>query len=626
MLKTISPATEKVLLKNVMDGNAPIVIPSGFSRFVPLESLGAGTYGDVSLVLDLKREKTVVVLKRMSKRNTSLVDAEVEVAALKLVLPTCEKSSICFDGFFEDLENYYITTKTDGTDTQTLYDFLYRRRKYPSAWPTIVTVIKNMIQCTRDFFAVGLTHRDLKPGNMIIAEDLTVRSIDFGMACWSNQSCKNRFKVGTYDYLAPEILLMIKPGYSKTLKEEKMKSLTLRDFWKVDIYALGISIYEVLFQQRPFEKHNPNKGSPINVPSSDLVKFYNQWSFSDDISPIVASYLTKEGLSPSYLDKFVKRNPKLRTPFPLPTLLQIKDELQKQEDEGRETEKEEEEEGVDAKIDLTPANLWQDALLENKRHADLLLRKGLLSESNVKTYRSMFVNFWKLLVIDAIEYEFSPYESIDRLKPNEFFYDDLLENYDLSLEQFATVITQAKKLLLFFDTLNNKYGILNNPGSIYFQAAKMVFGDSAFVVSKEDQGRQEKVNDFTQLVEIIMQSKTTLPFPVEANLIDWLQKTKKALLWCEKWQTMVQENGLKKTVQVLEKMYNFELSDEQRKLMQKKEGDELWLDLYFGSDIWFPDDPNGVIAVNPLVVTQAILAGSTKDKRTKEPRDGSIGQ
>jgi len=81
----------------------------------------------------------------------------------------------------------------------------------------------------------GIVHRDLKPGNIFVDEDI-VKIGDYGLSKYI--SCSRRSgqteSVGTFHYMAPEIG---KGVYGK----------------EIDIYALGIMLYEMLTGNVPFE-------------------------------------------------------------------------------------------------------------------------------------------------------------------------------------------------------------------------------------------------------------------------------------------------------------------------------------------------------------------------------------
>jgi serine/threonine protein kinase len=85
----------------------------------------------------------------------------------------------------------------------------------------------------------GIVHRDLKPGN-IFYEDGRVKIGDYGLskAIHSSQCTGQTITVGTLHYMAPEI------GEG-------------RYDMSIDIYALGILLYEMLTGQVPYFGNSP---------------------------------------------------------------------------------------------------------------------------------------------------------------------------------------------------------------------------------------------------------------------------------------------------------------------------------------------------------------------------------
>jgi serine/threonine-protein kinase len=89
----------------------------------------------------------------------------------------------------------------------------------------------------------GVVHYDLKPGNVILCDDGSLRLIDLGMA---HEVVRSRFALAasappfaTSEYVAPEQIRRRRGQPS------------------VDIYALGAMLYEMLTGQAPFEGDDP---------------------------------------------------------------------------------------------------------------------------------------------------------------------------------------------------------------------------------------------------------------------------------------------------------------------------------------------------------------------------------
>lgn len=103
---------------------------------------------------------------------------------------------------------------------------------------------------------LNILHRDIKPGNVLLAQDGTPRLTDFGMAYirGQDQLTQEGMIVGTLAYLAPEI-------FEGKAADERS-----------DIWSFGVLIYEMLSARRPFEQELPGAliHAVLNQPPPDL--------------------------------------------------------------------------------------------------------------------------------------------------------------------------------------------------------------------------------------------------------------------------------------------------------------------------------------------------------------------
>src|SRR5215475_2098868 len=103
---------------------------------------------------------------------------------------------------------------------------------------TVARVIDIISQACRGLQAAherGLVHRDMKPSNIFVMDDDSVKIIDFGVVHEVNARTRsNGFQKGTLLYMAPEQI--------------QFKPVTAQS----DIFSLGVVCYEALTRRQPF--------------------------------------------------------------------------------------------------------------------------------------------------------------------------------------------------------------------------------------------------------------------------------------------------------------------------------------------------------------------------------------
>ena len=121
---------------------------------------------------------------------------------------------------------------------EALSDLLARERRLPVG-PTL-DLLRQTAEALAAAHAAGVVHRDVKPGNILVSPDGTVKITDFGIA-WSASSVpltQTGQVVGTAHYLSPEQAAGCKAGPAS------------------DVYALGMIGYECLAGRRAFDGDN----------------------------------------------------------------------------------------------------------------------------------------------------------------------------------------------------------------------------------------------------------------------------------------------------------------------------------------------------------------------------------
>jgi len=126
----------------------------------------------------------------------------------------------------------------------------------------------------------SIIHRDLKPNNILFLDEekTHVIIIDFGISGSANGNQKESVKAGTALYLPPEILL-----------GKEFTSNT-----KLDMWALGIILYQMVQGCHPFVEQNSKKNSSIidDIINNNL-EFNKKIKISDALKKLLEGLLEK---------------------------------------------------------------------------------------------------------------------------------------------------------------------------------------------------------------------------------------------------------------------------------------------------------------------------------------------
>lgn len=120
----------------------------------------------------------------------------------------------------------------------TLRDLLRQQRRL--SVPQALTIMDAVLSGLSAAHRAGIVHRDVKPENVLLAEDGRVKIGDFGLArATTANTATGQMLLGTIAYIAPELV---------TRGTADARS---------DIYALGIMLYELLTGEQPYKGEQP---------------------------------------------------------------------------------------------------------------------------------------------------------------------------------------------------------------------------------------------------------------------------------------------------------------------------------------------------------------------------------
>ena len=155
--------------------------PRMINRYVVLGRLGAGAMGEVLAAYDPRLDRKVA-LKRVHA-NSARLDAalrrlEREAQALARL---DHRNVVKVHDVIVHEDSVYVAMEF--VEGQTLDDWMQGGEdERPRPWREIVPVFAAFGAGLAAVHAVGLVHRDVKPGNVMIGEDERVRVMDFGLA------------------------------------------------------------------------------------------------------------------------------------------------------------------------------------------------------------------------------------------------------------------------------------------------------------------------------------------------------------------------------------------------------------------------------------------------------------
>ncbi|HEY6141344.1 MAG TPA: protein kinase [Thermoanaerobaculia bacterium] len=198
-------------------------------RYVLLSVIGSGGQSTVYLARDddLGRPVAIKVLRKRSRH------AEIRIQREARVLAQLKHPAICQIYDIGTTSNHGIYLVLELLEGETLWKMI---EKFGTlSIERTVAVAQAVAAALGAAHAQGVVHRDLKPGNIAVLPDGTLKLFDFGLATETRKpTISVGVRLGTYGYMSPEQYLA-EPADTPS-----------------DIFSLGCIVYKLLTGRVPF--------------------------------------------------------------------------------------------------------------------------------------------------------------------------------------------------------------------------------------------------------------------------------------------------------------------------------------------------------------------------------------
>ncbi|SJM81779.1 probable Spindle assembly checkpoint kinase [Zygosaccharomyces bailii] len=208
------------------------VKPMSLDDFELGKKLGKGKFGRVYCV---KHKKTgfICAMKVMEKQEIVQYNVQKQFRREVEIQSSLNHQNLTkLYGYFHDEKRVYLLMEYSVNGE--LYKLLRSRGPLNDIYAS--HYIYQVADALDYMHQRNIIHRDVKPENVLIGFDNTVKLTDFGWSIISPRGVKRKTLCGTIDYLSPE-LINLKPYDDK-----------------VDVWALGVLAYELVTNAPPFEE------------------------------------------------------------------------------------------------------------------------------------------------------------------------------------------------------------------------------------------------------------------------------------------------------------------------------------------------------------------------------------
>lgn len=253
-------------------------VERSFNNFILVETLGVGGMGTVYKAHDTLLDR-FVALKLLRKDLGGGIDQTAQLRQEARVAASVNHPNV-IQVFSSGIDHDQFYLVMELVDHGSLDDFIEQRKRLPEK-----EVLETGIQVAKGLRAAqakGLIHCDVKPANILFADEHTAKISDFGLAGVAAEKSETPGEIwGTPYYIAPERL---------NNEQEDLRS---------DIYSLGATLLHAVAGKAPIEGETNSAAALCELKKNPL----DLRRIAPDISPATA-HVFHRMIAPSPADRF----------------------------------------------------------------------------------------------------------------------------------------------------------------------------------------------------------------------------------------------------------------------------------------------------------------------------------
>lgn len=202
-------------------------------RYEIHELIGVGGMANVYRCTDTidDREVAIKILKDEYLNNEEFI-RRFKNESKAIAMLSHQNIVKVYDVSFGDMIQYIVMEYIDGI---TLKEYIDQQGIIE--WKDAIHLTIQILRALQHAHECGIVHRDIKPQNIMLLQDGTIKVTDFGIARFSDRSTRTMTEqaIGSVHYIAPE-----------QAKGDATDG-------KTDIYSVGVMLYEMLTGKLPFD-------------------------------------------------------------------------------------------------------------------------------------------------------------------------------------------------------------------------------------------------------------------------------------------------------------------------------------------------------------------------------------